>query len=288
MRPVFACGHSMLSYRHAFHAGNYADILKHLVLVNTLGYVTRKPAPLLYVDTHAGAGLYWLQGEMARKTGEAESGILRLVRASKSQPALPDLSAYLAAAAPFLEKHQYPGSPLLAAASLRPTDRLCCFERHSSDFPLLQQTFARDRRVQLDMADGYTAARSLIPPIQKRAVVLVDPSYELAEDFEQVVTFALSIWQRMPGCHLLIWYPVVHRARTERMISAIIRHGLRDLWRFELGIAADLEGHGMTASGLLALNPPWTLPAQLRASLPFIQGCLAAEGHWRVECLVPE
>ncbi len=278
----------MLSYRHAFHAGNFADVLKHLVLVNTLTHAISKPAPLFYVDTHAGAGRYLLEAEMARKTGEAKAGVLRLPRDATVLAPFPDLNAYLATVAPFLAQQQYPGSPLLAAAILRRTDRLHLFERHPTDFPLLRQSLAGDRRVRCEQADGYGAARALLPPVQKRAVVLVDPSYELAEDHERVATFAATTWQRMPACQLLIWYPVVNRPRIERMIAAIARHGLRDLWRFELGISPDQEGHGMTASGLLALNPPWTLPDHLRASLPFVQTCLAPDGHWRVECLVPE
>src|SRR5690606_35990053 len=180
----------MLSYRHAFHAGNFADILKHLVLANTLHYATRKDSPLFYLDTHAGAGRYALQGKEATQTGEAAAGILRLDFARLEAQASPQgaeaVGVYQHAVQAFLDKGQYPGSPLLAAGMLRRSDHLHLFELHPADFALLQKHTSGLRNVRCEQLDGYQHAAALLPPAQKRAVVLVDPSYELASAYRPV------------------------------------------------------------------------------------------------------
>jgi 23S rRNA (adenine2030-N6)-methyltransferase len=283
----------MLSYRHAFHAGNFADVLKHLVLVNTLLYATRKEAPLFYLDTHAGAGLYRLDSELAQKTGEAQAGVRKLdfpalwARAGTAGKAA--LQAYHAAIAPFLERNQYPGSPLLAAALLRRQDHLRLFELHSTDFRLLNANTEQDRRIHCAQEDGFRHLPSLLPPAQKRAVVLVDPSYEMKNDYGRSVEALLDIYRRMPGAQVLLWYPVVLRSNVDAMIRTLLNSPLRDLWQVELGIEPDSAERGMTASGLLLLNPPWTLATQLREALPLLQEQLApAQGHWFVKNLVGE
>ena len=282
----------MLSYRHAFHAGNHADVLKHLVLTATLMYARQKPSPLLYIDTHAGAGKYRLQDVDSRKTGEAQAGILKLDMSALLQTvppvAQPVLDAWQAALQPFLLKGEYPGSPVLAASLLRREDRLRLFELHTKDFQNLQQNFGRDRRVRVECQDGFSSL-NLIPPIEKRAVILVDPSYEIKDDYYRVSDYLLACHKRMRSATLLLWYPVVDRSQVKRMIQRLTKGRIQDLWQFELGMTADMGGHGMTASGILAVNPPWTLPDQLRASLPLIQAQLApGHGHWLVDCLVPE
>ena len=283
----------MLSYRHAFHAGNFADVLKHLVLANTLQYATRKAAPVFYLDTHAGAGLYRLNAEAAQKTGEAAAGIRKLdfgtLLAAAPEAARLALQTYQDAINPFLQCGQYPGSPILAAAMLRRQDHLQLYELHSTDYRLLLANTKTDKRIKCEQEDGFQSISVVLPPVQKRAVILIDPSYELKEDYSQAIKVLAAIYQRMPTAQVLLWYPVVQRANINWMIEKLLRTEIRDLWQVELGIQADTDGYAMTASGLLLLNPPWTLPTQLRESLPLLQQQLApATGHWLVENLVPQ
>jgi 23S rRNA (adenine2030-N6)-methyltransferase len=285
----------MLSYRHAYHAGNFADILKHLVLVNTLHYALRKDTPLFFLDTHAGAGLYLLGSDAARKTGEAEAGILKLDFAALLEKASPEgaeaIKLYQDAVGHFLRMHRpaYPGSPLIAAELLRKQDHLHLCELHPADFEVLVSYTHRDRRLTCEQQDGYTRALALIPPAQKRAVVLIDPSYETDAEYQRVVKLVSELHQRMSGAQILLWYPVVHRREAQHLQDALVRRGIKDLWRFELGMKADAPGHGMTASGVLVINPPWTLPAQLENVLPLISEQLAGGwGNWKVERLTAE
>jgi 23S rRNA (adenine2030-N6)-methyltransferase len=283
----------MLSYRHAFHAGNHADVLKHLVLVNTLHYAIRKESPVFYLDTHAGAGQYRLQSPESLKTGEAEQGILKVNFAGLYQQLADDpktaLQCYQDAVAPFLQHNQYPGSPLIAASVLRKQDHLHWCELHPTDFEQLHLHNHDDPRIRIEKEDGYQRALALLPPVQKRAVVLIDPSYEVKEDYRKVVRLLADIHQRMRSTQILLWYPVVERADVDYMISALQRSAVRDLWQFELGVSPDGGGHGLTASGMLVVNPPFTLPGQLRALLPLIQQQLApGYGHWAVKNLTGE
>ncbi len=283
----------MLSYRHAFHAGNHADVLKHLVLVNTLHYATRKEAGVFYLDTHAGAGLYRLQSDEAKKTGEAEQGILKLdfmgLLSQLDGDNRTAMRLYHEHLSQFLQRGQYPGSPVLAAAVLRHQDHLHLCELHTADFDLLQKQVRGDQRIRYEQVDGYLRALALLPPAQKRAVILIDPSYELDSDYKQVVKLVAEIYQRMRSAQILLWYPVVERGDIERMIANLQRTSVRDLWQFELGVAPDQSGHGLTASGMLVVNPPFTLPEQMRAILPLIQQQLApAYGHWLVKNLIGE
>jgi len=284
---------ALLSYRHAFHAGNFADILKHLVLCSTLHYATRKDAPLFFLDTHAGAGLYRLDTAEAKQTGEAAAGVLRLdfekLFRSADNNGKTVIQAYHGAVEAFLKRLQYPGSPLIAAGLLRRQDHLHLCELHSTDFRLLAVNTRHDKRISIEQGDGYLAINAQLPPAQKRAVVLIDPSFELKQDYLQVTRALVEIYRRMPAAQVLLWYPVVDRVQTDKLIAALLRTDLRDLWQFELGIQPDSDGHGMTASGMLVLNPPWTLPAQLQNCLPLVQQQIAPEtGHWVVKNLVGE
>lgn len=281
----------MLSYRHAFHAGNHADVLKHLVLCASLHYATRKDSPLFYLDTHAGAGLYHLQSEQSLQTGEAQAGILKLdfgqLETAAAQGSC--LQYYREALAPFLKRGNYPGSPLLAASLLRAQDHLHLCELHPVDYQQLLHHCEGDARITCEQVDGYTRALALLPPVQKRAVVLIDPSYEVKEDYRKVARLVADIHARMRGALVLLWYPVVERGDVDYLIAHLERSAVRDLWQFELGIAPDKRGHGLTASGVLMLNPPYTLPSELRALLPALQEQLApAYGHWLVKNLIKE
>jgi 23S rRNA (adenine2030-N6)-methyltransferase len=189
----------------------------------------------------------------------------------------------------FLQRGQYPGSPVLAAAVLRYQDHLHLCELHTADFDLLQKEVRGDQRIRYEKVDGYARALALLPPAQKRAVILIDPSYEVDGDYKQVVKLVAEIHKRMRSAQILLWYPVVARGDIERMIAGLERSNVKDLWQFELGVAPDSIGHGLTASGMLVVNPPFTLPGQMRAILPLLQEQLApAYGHWLVKNLIAE
>ncbi|MHA7879414.1 MAG: 23S rRNA (adenine(2030)-N(6))-methyltransferase RlmJ [Saccharospirillum sp.] len=273
----------MLSYRHAYHAGNHADLLKHLVLVYCLDYLTRKPAPLCYIDTHSGAGLYPLDSAAARKTGEAAAGIGRLQSRSFDNPLLNRYLALVAAARGTEAGGTcYPGSPWLAAQCLRPQDRLVLTELHSTDFPLLQRAFRQDRRVRVAKQDGFERLLSELPVAERRAFVLIDPSYEVKADYEQVLKVVSDALRKMPTAVIAVWLPVVDRRRTQRLEQGLCRLG-RSLVA-ELGVSADSEGRGMTASSMVVLNPPWGLDEALEALGGDLLEALgmSGPGHFRV------
>ena len=283
----------MLSYRHAFHAGNHADVLKHMVLCAGLQHATRKETPLFYLDTHAGAGQYRLNSVEAERTGEALEGILKLDLQSMlnavSAQSKQMLESYISTVQPWLLRKQYPGSPLLAASMLRRNDHLHLFELHEAEFSMLQRHMQDDDRVQMTLADGFKNSLALLPPVQKRAVVLIDPPYEIKDDYIRAAELAAKIHGRMPGAQILIWYPVVRRGDVGRLLDKL-RHGsIRDLWQFEFGLKPDDEDYGMTASGMLVINPPWTLPDIMRECLPLLQQALTPlQGRWKVENLLAE
>ncbi|MFC6673034.1 23S rRNA (adenine(2030)-N(6))-methyltransferase RlmJ [Marinobacterium aestuariivivens] len=278
----------MLSYRHAYHAGNYADVLKHLVLASTLEYMTRKDKPLLYLDTHAGAGRYRLSESMAQKKAEYRDGVGRLWGRDLPDVLTP-LMAVLERLNPTGKLEYYPGSPLIAAELLRPQDRLRLFELHPSDLRLLTGNFAADRRVRIEDSDGFASLKALLPPPSRRALVLIDPPYEQKDDYRRVVRAVLEGYQRFPTGTCLVWYPVVDRSRIDEMARGLKAGGIRNLWQVELGLAPDSEGFGMTSSGLFMINPPWILEAELKEALPELAKRLAPEqGRWMLQQLVGE
>ncbi|MSR11064.1 MAG: 23S rRNA (adenine(2030)-N(6))-methyltransferase RlmJ [Gammaproteobacteria bacterium] len=263
----------MLSYRHEFHAGNVGDLIKHSVLSLIIDYLKQKPAPIRYIDTHAGAGLYSTRSAMAAKTGEYGLGAGAIVSHDLSA----HLGSYMNVLTRYAARHQYPGSPLLAAELLRAQDKLWLYELHTTEFPILHQIFARDRRVHLAHADGYAALKGLLPVQNARALVLLDPSYETQSDYAAVTQCVEQGYSRMPHGVFAIWYPVVNNPALAIMIKKISAIAQNKLWRFEL-TATDGEKSGMTATGMLVINPPWTLARDLEAAfqkicplLPFEQ-----------------
>ncbi len=279
----------MLSYRHGFHAGNFADVLKHSVLVFNLKYLTQKDKPLRYIDTHAGAGSYRLTGAQAMNNREYRAGIGRLWECGDLPPML---AAYVDQVKSFNPEDRlscYPGSPLLAQRLLRPGDRLFLHELHSTDCRLLQQAMGRDARVSIREEDGFAGLQSLLPPRERRALVLMDPSYEIKSDYRQVVQQLHRAWQRFPAATFALWYPVVSRQRVDELERALVKSGMRHIQLFELGVAPDSDGHGMTGSGMVLINPPWTLRSAVEDTLPWLADVLAgADGYCRVLELVPE
>lgn len=278
----------MLSYRHSYHAGNFADVLKHLVLVEIIQYLKRKDGAFDYIDTHAGAGLYDLRSSQAEKLAEYGDGIARLHKAD-----WPELADYLEVVASFNPKDSletYPGSPVIAQQLLRSQDRASLFELHPADHAALLQQTSRDRRIREYHEDGHRGLLRLLPPQFRRALVLFDPSYEVKTEYQQLVQTLAQAWRKFPGGVYAIWYPVIDRQRTEQFIQAIADSGITDIQRFELGVRADSDSHGMTASGLLVINPPWTLMQKLSGLLPRLASELAQGpgSYSKAEALVAE
>jgi 23S rRNA (adenine2030-N6)-methyltransferase len=276
----------VLSYRHEYHAGSPADVLKHATFAFALAYATRKPRPLYVLDTHAGAGAYDLSSPRALKTGEAQAGIARLRDAPRPWPDL--LAPYLDLLATVPSPTFYPGSPLIAKALLRPGDRLDLVELHTTDHAALEAEFRDVRGARVTRDDGLALLIARVPPPERRAVVLIDPSYEVKTDYEAVVDALAAAHHRFPTGTYLLWYPVIERARTLALLDALTTAGVRSQYRIELCTAPDGARRGLTGSGLVAVNPPWTLPAAAEAALPWLAERLGASGPLVAEWLVPE
>jgi 23S rRNA (adenine2030-N6)-methyltransferase len=283
-----------MNYRHAFHAGNAADVLKHAVLARVLAWLGRKPAPLRVIDTHAGAGLYDLASREATRSPEWRDGIARI----EDGDGLPDalavfLKPYLAALAGVRARwgeNAYPGSPLVAREMLRPDDRLVCCEISGDAAGSLRAALGRDRRVRVLEIDGYNGWKAQIPPPERRGVVLVDPPFEAADEFARVLAGLKEAARRWPTGTQLVWYPAKDPALVGRFLDAVAELPLAETLRLELHVAAPGSRPGLTGSGLLVVNPPWTLLAEAEAALPSLAGRLAlGRGACGiVETVVPE
>ena len=273
----------MLSYRHAFHAGNPADVLKHLTWIQILDYMTRKDKPVMVVDTHAGAGMYLLESDMAKKTGEWTTGIGRLWNLPDSE--LPEAVAHyrevLAAANSGGSLLHYPGSPWIAAQCTRNIDPLRFFELHSTEAPLLAQALrVAQKRTQITQADGLAGLKALMPPPSRRAAVLIDPAYEDKADYGKVIQTLRDALQRFATGTYLLWYPELARRESVELPERLMKLGAENWLHVTLSTqppAAD--GLGMTGSGLFIINPPWTLPQTLEATLPWLSQQLATDGY---------
>ncbi len=279
----------MLSYRHAFHAGNHADVIKHSLLIQVLRYLLQKDKPLRIIDTHAGAGCYAFDSAEARKNREFATGIGQLWTRQDLPPALADYVSLVRGFNPDGHLRHYPGSPLIMQALMRPQDRLFAHELHSTDHRLLSEALGPDPRVKTSDEDGLAALKGLVPPPDRRAMTLMDPSYEIKSDYTRVVQAIEAAHRRFAtGCYLL-WYPVVLRARIEELERALVKSGIRSIQQFELGVAPDSLESGMTASGMIVINPPWNLWQTMAECLPWLTANLGgSQGYHRQEHLVPE
>lgn len=263
----------MLSYRHAFHAGNHADVLKHAVLTLVIEYLKQKEKPFWYIDTHAGAGVYALDSSEAKKNAEFKMGVERLL---DRRDELPDiLQPYLAVIDSLrtVIPRGYPGSPMFAEYLLRDDDRLRLFELHPQDHELLKNNFAKDRRAQVAQSDGFAGLKALLPPPPRRAVVLIDPPYELKEDYAHVVRALQDALQRFSNGIYIVWYPLLSRIESQRLPKKIAELNAPSL-RVELKIENPKGEFGMFGSGLFIVNPPWILHEQLKILLPELQKLL--------------
>lgn len=269
----------MLSYRHAFHAGNHADMLKHFVLYLTLEYFNRKDKPYWYIDTHSGAGLYDLGGSEAQKVGEYKQGIGRLQQARQLPEPLQAFAGHLKNILP--QPGLYCGSPWLAQALTRPADKLRLFELHPADFQHLQHNMQEarlGRRGQIIQADGYQGLISLLPPPTRRAVVLIDPPYEEKQDYARVAHTLKEAQKRFEsGCYL-VWYPCLSREESRKLPQQLSKLSPENHLQAELYVHAPrADGFGMHGSGMFVINPPYLLAQQLQETLPALTALLAQD-----------
>lgn len=269
----------MLSYRHAFHAGNHADVLKHYVLSLVLDYFNQKDKPYWMIDTHAGAGMYALKSEFAQKNAEFETGIARLLVAQN----LPDsLASFVNIIQSFNDNNAlnfYPGSPKIAEYFLRADDKLRLFELHPTDFEILRNNFPQQgRQTKIEMQDGFVGIKACLPPPTKRAVVLIDPPYELKDDYARVVTCLQDSLKRFATGTYLLWYPLLQRPEPMQMLDALKAMCHDNYLDVALTVEApNADGFGMFGSGMLVINPPWTLPNLLNESMPILRDLLALD-----------
>ena len=276
----------MLSYRHSFHAGNFADVIKHMCLVDILNYLTQKDKPLCYIDTHAGSGAYSLYAASAQKNCEFENGIAKLW---STKPLPTAVANYVELAKHFNQGKKlnaYPGSPWFAQQLLRDNDRLFLCELHPSEVPLLKNLFQNDKRIAVRAEDGLAFLQGFLPTKEKRALVLIDPSYEIKSEYQAVVDAVIKTHKRASTTCFAIWYPVVERQHIDRMEKTLKRSGIRNILLMELSVADDRDA-GMTASGMIIINPPWQLANNMHASLEFLAAKIG-NGKFRLQHLVAE
>lgn len=279
----------MLSYRHGFHAGNFADVLKHSLLSLAINGLKQKDKPFVYIDTHAGAGKYSFKSEFAQKTGEYKEGIGRLWSAQQHPAEFNEYLAAIRAENTGKQLVRYPGSPQLVRRLVRDQDRLILSELHSTDFDSLQHLFAGDKHVSVAKEDGLKMLDKKLPPIQKRGLIFIDPSYEVKADYNKVVDALQSAHKRFATGVYVLWYPVIERSVTERMLQRLADLQIPKQLRIEHCVARDGAVRGMTGSGMLFINPPWTLETQAQALLPWLNQLLAdGQGQWKIEWQVPE
>jgi 23S rRNA (adenine2030-N6)-methyltransferase len=270
----------MLSYRHAFHAGNHADVLKHCILVSLMRYLAQKDKPYWFIDTHAGAGAYGLDAGYAIQNAEHEAGVARLWQQTDLPPALADYVDVVRAINPNGNLTLYPGSPYLASKLLREQDRMRLFELHPTDVDLLGKTFpAAGNKVIVTRGDGFAGLKSLLPPPPRRALVLIDPSYEDKTDYNHVFQALTDSLERFATGVYAIWYPLLQRQEAQRLAERFAR--LKDLeWlNATLSVSApSRDGYGMHGSGMFIVNPPWKLAETLRECLPYLARTLGIDG----------
>jgi 23S rRNA (adenine2030-N6)-methyltransferase len=280
----------MLSYRHSYHAGNHADVLKHIVLTLCINALKEKEKPFLYLDTHSGAGRYLLQSEHAEKTGEFLSGVNLIWQQSEIPELLNTYLSVLKRYNPFDDLKYYLGSPLIAKQLLREQDKINLTELHPTDYPLLRQEFSKDKRAKVLREDGFAQLKSKLPPESRRGIILLDPSYEIKDDYKKIPKTLFEAYKRFATGIYLIWYPVVSRTQTQKMISEIINSGIKRISQFEFAIKPDNNQKGMTASGMLVINPPWKLHEQMQTIMPWLKSILDKDktGNYLIKELVPE
>jgi 23S rRNA (adenine2030-N6)-methyltransferase len=278
-----------MNYRHAFHAGNHADVLKHLILSRLIALLSRKEAPFAYLDSHAGVGLYDLAGDAASRTGEWQEGIARLWQAEDVPDQLLDYLEVIRAMNPDGVLRHYPGSPELARMLTREQDRLQLNEKHPEDGRLLKENMAGDRRVAVHLGEGWHVPRALLPTREKRVLLLIDPPFEKADELERCVQSLNEAIGRMRQAVVAIWYPIKALDQLRRFYRDLEKSNAPKLLRVELYVQPTDDAQRLNGSGLVISNPPWGLEEELKELLPWLAERLAqGQGGWRLDWLIEE
>ncbi len=269
-----------MNYRHIYHAGNFADVLKHAVLARLVLYMQKKDKAFRVLDTHAGIGLYDLSTEEAQKTGEWQDGIGRLMEAELPPKAAELLVPYLSAVRdlnPGGGVRLYPGSPKLARMLFRPQDRLSAMELHPEDEARLARLFEGDYQVRVTELDGWLALGAHLPPKEKRGIILVDPPFEEPDEYERLAKGLATAYRRFPGGTYCLWYPLKKGAPIKDFHKALQDLDIPKMLCLELSVRSDRETTGLTGSGLIVVNPPFTLKDEMHALLPVLKDVLAQD-----------
>ena len=271
----------MLSYRHAFHAGNHADVLKHLVELELLHYLAQKDKPYWYIDTHAGAGCYELDSEYAEKNAEFESGIARLWEVEGLPRSLKEYVDMVRHFNPDGVLKFYPGSPLVAQYALREQDRIRLYELHPTDHAILEENFAGNGvQTLMQKADGFGALKALLPPPSRRAFVLIDPPYEEKQDYQRVVKALQEGLKRFATGTYAVWYPQLQRGESVQLPGHLKQLPVKSWLHVALNVQhPSADGFGMHGSGMFVINPPWTLYATLQEVMPVLAARLGQNGE---------
>jgi len=261
----------MLAYRHAFHAGNHADVLKHITLTLVLRYMNQKDKSYRMIDTHAGAGGYSLEGQYAQKKGEYLQGVARLWERDDLPEAVADYMALVRQFNPDGMLEQYPGSPAIAQMMLRSQDQLRLFERHPTDHRILEAYLGGVRGAEVKDTDGFEGLKGQVPPSSRRAVVLMDPSYEGHGDYPKVISSLREAILRFPEGVYMVWYPQVSKLEAAQLPRRLEGLAPKGWLHARLTVQQpDSQGFGLAGSGMFILNPPYTLHAQLLEVLPWL------------------
>ena len=282
-----------MNYRHAYHAGNFADVVKHVVLTRLLDYLKQKDKGFRVVDTHAGIGRYDLSSVEAQKTGEWHGGVGRLIDASFAAPVAALLAPYLETVRSLNPEggiQKYPGSPLIARHLMRKQDRLSAIELHPKDAGKLRTLFAGDFQTRVIELDGWLALGAHLPPKEKRGLVLIDPPFEEVGEFERLVDGLIRAHKRWPGGIYALWYPIKDRKAIIAFRKALKQSGIPKLLDIEFEIRRASFEPSLDGSGMVVINPPFTLEAELRTVLPALHKLLAVgkPAHWSLEWLAGE
>ena len=267
-----------MNYRHAYHAGNFADVLKHGVLAWVVRYLQQKEAPLALIDTHAGAGVYDLTGVAAEKTGEAKDGILRLGRAGAPAALQPYLDIVREMNGE--EIKSYPGSPALMLALSRAQDRVLACELHPEDSEALRRALGADPRLRVATGDGYERLQTLVPPKEKRGLVLIDPPFEQADEFEQLARAFIAAHRKWPTGVYVLWFPIKHPSELDRFQAELLSAGTKRLTLVTLDVA---RPEGLSKTGLFLCNAPFTFGTEWSAALAWVAEKLAQGQGTRTE-----
>lgn len=287
----------MLSYRHAFHAGNHADVLKHVVVIQLLRYLGQKDTPYMYIDTHAGAGVYALDSDYATKNAEYDTGIGRLWNRKDLPEPVAEYVQLVKEMNPSGKMRYYPGSPYCADKTMREQDRIRLFELHPSEIKILEENFrkveahaaaqgqrpnARGKRVMIQRGDGFLGLKALLPPPSRRGLILIDPPYEVKEDYRRVKDTLADALSRFATGTYAVWYPVLQRIESRQLPEKLKQLPANSWLNVTLSISAPSpDGFGLHSSGMFVLNPPWTLEPLLREMMPYLVSALGQDAGAR-------